>query len=537
MILKTAFLSLISHRNRSVLILVILSISACLTLLGFAITHTIEQNMRKSLTDSISGDILIYNSNQDISIDILEASQSINPIEEYSDVVEILSNTKEVESFTPLNKGSMLLNNPMTEEYTIPIQVIGANIKEYMDIFKKVTLVEGTLIPEGEKGLLLSKNYIDKAKERILKMAEDMKNNPPEKKGEERGNRPDFPAMGDDMLKNILDKVSVGSKIKVSSNTFGGSQRITELTIYGIIETKGITDIASQYSLIDLKTYQEMVEYNPESNILTVEQKKALERNKEYFIDFKVENEEEKTGSFDESSIENLFDNMVEEETAEYSDNAVNIDDYRKVDEKEMVSIANDTGKTDFIVLRLTNSNLIDKVAEDLNKTFANKDLSYKAISYIESSSSLGGYISLANIIISTIIFIIQIISIIIITNSILTGVMDRTNEIGTMRAIGANKSYIFKLLLGESFIISVVSSIIGAIIGLIIILIVGLFGIQATDIITTMLFGGSKLYLEADILGLLFSFVLIVVVSLISTIYPLIFSTKITPLEAMNKI
>ncbi len=622
MIFKTAFLSLLSHNHKTLLILIVLSISACLTFLGFTASHTIETNTRESLTNTVAGDIVVYSSEQENAIDMLAPIQYINPIEEYSDLQEYLDNFEPVEHYTPYNKGIVFAYNEMTEQYIEPLSFVGTDIEEYMSIFEKVKLVEGEMIPDVEKGVLISKSFIEDAKEQLRKMMskgfqggglptspkdidskkednpstknndtgkegelsiqeteindneetilskdkdiEELDNSSPSKdnnsKGEETPSslkvddsekKKEIPPSQDapdkkgfsgmfDMFKNmnpIDEKYSIGNTIKVATTTSNGLQKVTKLKIYGLIEMTDTNEMLSSYNIIDLETYKEMSGYDAESNILTIEEKKALDRNEKFLMDFDIEDESQGTGSFDESSLDSFFDDMVEEEEAKYDSEELDLDKYREVDDEDIIQVAEQSGMTEYIILRLNDPSKIDSTVNQLNNYFDQNDMLYKAVSYKESSSSLGSYMDLSNIVLTSIIFLIQIISVIIITNSILMGIIERTNEIGTMRAIGAHQGYIFKLIFSESFIASIIASLIGIAFGFFIMDIVNVIQIQTNDMITMLFFGGNTLQLFTTGFNVLLSVGLVVSVTMLSTIYPVIFSTKLTPLEAMNKI
>lgn len=495
MMLKTAFLSLLSHKNKTILLMIILSFGAFLTLIGISAIYTFSDNLRRGLTETMSGDIVIYNANENTSIDIVFPIQQIKSINDFGNILEILSEHNEVAYFTPLSKEIGLIHDPETKELEIGLPLIGANINDYINIFSKVELVEGEIIPEGKTGLLVSKKYINMLPDKYKKL------------------------------------FKVGDTLTISSLTKTGAMSIIESKIYGIIDIEG-SDFAITNNVMDLKTLQGLVGYDADSKILTIKQLEALERNKDLLH-----------GDIDEDSIftEDTFnENPIFSDDASKSDllgtETLDLSKYLTETDDENVN-NNFTGETDFVICRVKDYTKINQVVKELNIKFEEKKLHFKAISYVNSSGTLGAFISLIGVVILVVILIIQVISIIIITNSVLMGVLDRVNEIGTMRAIGAQRRYIFGLIISESFLLSFGSAIFGSIISLIIITIFGSIGIKAQNVITGMLFAGKYLFPKTHILLVLLSFIIVIVVTLIATIYPLRIATKISPLEAMNKI
>ncbi|MFC2170960.1 ABC transporter permease, partial [Calditrichota bacterium] len=65
------------------------------------------------------------------------------------------------------------------------------------------------------------------------------------------------------------------------------------------------------------------------------------------------------------------------------------------------------------------------------------------------------------------IIFLLAVIAISTVINTVLMSVMERTRELGTMRALGYGRRQIVGLIISESFIIGIISSIFGIILGM----------------------------------------------------------------------
>lgn len=481
---KTAFLSLINHKHRTMLLVIVLTFSAFLTLLGLTIMFTLNENLRKSLTESISGDIVIHSSLEESSVDMVIPLQDIKPMEDFDPTLDILRKNEDVERFTPLIKGIGMVYDPKTEEYKIPILLIGTNIEEHLQIFTKIKLVEGTWVPEGENGILLNRQFL----KNISRFTE-------------------------------VSELKIGNKIKMASFKDTGTQSIIETTIYGIIDSD-TDNLLSSANLIDLKTFQKMAGYDAASKVLTIEQKQFLEQNKKYISE--------------EISEDDLFADFGISEVDKTSSSIIDKKIEMTIDESEVIE---GTGETDFIIVRVKHPSKINGTVEELNNSFEQSNIEAKAVSYIDSSGHIGSFSSLMEIIVTVILLIIQIISMIIIMNSVLMGVIERTNEIGTMRAIGAKKSYIFRLIFSESFILAVVSAVIGIIFALISIGLLSIFTIKATNPVMMMLFGGACLYPMLTISNIILSISLVIIVTLFATVYPLVIATKISPIKAMTKV
>ena len=132
---------------------------------------------------------------------------------------------------------------------------------------------------------------------------------------------------------------------------------------------------------------------------------------------------------------------------------------------------------------------------------------------------------------------IIFIVVIIIIMNTLIISVMERTGEIGTMRAIGGQKRFIFYLFTLETMTISLIFGTLGMLAGAFVITILGRMGIPAPDgSILQMIAGGNSIHPELSTWTISFSFFFMLFVGIFSSLYPVIYAMKIQPVEAMRQ-
>jgi len=113
------------------------------------------------------------------------------------------------------------------------------------------------------------------------------------------------------------------------------------------------------------------------------------------------------------------------------------------------------------------------------------------------------------------------------IANTMFTSVLERTKEIGVMKAIGAKNNDILKIFLFESGFLGIIGGIIGIILGVIITKTIE--NIAITQLGTTLLQAATPIYL---ILGCLaFAFI----IGLVSGFWPAYRAIKVKPVEALR--
>ena len=122
-----------------------------------------------------------------------------------------------------------------------------------------------------------------------------------------------------------------------------------------------------------------------------------------------------------------------------------------------------------------------------------------------------------------------------IFTNTLIINIIERTGEIGTMRALGGEKSFIRRIFLSETLILNVAASLAGIIVGLVLILATGRRGLPLPETVSQFLIGGGALPMNLSAAPFVTALVVVIAVSILATILPIRVATRITPLAAMS--
>ncbi len=120
--------------------------------------------------------------------------------------------------------------------------------------------------------------------------------------------------------------------------------------------------------------------------------------------------------------------------------------------------------------------------------------------------------------------------------NTLIINITERTEEIGMMRAIGAEKGFVRRMFIAETLFLNGVASGIAMLAAFVAIVAVGRRGIPLPDTISQFLIGGGNLPLELSWVPFAQAVLVTLVVSIAATLYPVRVATAITPLEAMNE-
>ncbi|HXI56059.1 MAG TPA: FtsX-like permease family protein [Polyangia bacterium] len=160
--------------------------------------------------------------------------------------------------------------------------------------------------------------------------------------------------------------------------------------------------------------------------------------------------------------------------------------------------------------------------------------LPLKAISWQKASGIVGQFIFMARAVLYVAILIIFMIALVIINNALVMATLERVKEIGTLRAIGAQRRFILGMLVIEALVVGLIFGGAGAVVGAGVVKIVGRIGIPATSDIWFFFFSGPRLHPFLGTTNIVFAFLLVLLVSAFSSFYPAWLAMRVTPRQAM---
>jgi ABC-type antimicrobial peptide transport system permease subunit len=133
-------------------------------------------------------------------------------------------------------------------------------------------------------------------------------------------------------------------------------------------------------------------------------------------------------------------------------------------------------------------------------------------------------------------ILIIFMIALVIINNALVMATLERVREIGTLRAIGAQRRFILAMLIVEAVVIGLVFGGLGAVVGAAIVKIIAHVGIPATTDQAFFFFSGPRLRPFLNPANVVAAFIIVLVVATVSSFYPAWLAMRVTPRQAMQE-
>jgi hypothetical protein len=161
--------------------------------------------------------------------------------------------------------------------------------------------------------------------------------------------------------------------------------------------------------------------------------------------------------------------------------------------------------------------------------------LGLKVIDWQAASGLVGQFVTLLRVVLYTAIVIFFAIALVIINNAMVMATLQRVKEIGTMRAIGAQRRFVLTVLLVETATVGLVFGLGGAALGgLGVWAVRAAGGIPATTDLLNFLFSGPALLPTLGGASVGISLFIVVAVSVLSGLYPALLAMRVTPVEAM---
>ncbi len=472
------------------------------------------------------------------------------------------------------------------------IRYVGTDVDAYPDAFDRMRIVEGTAVPKGRRGALLGKLYaedwlklktarrLDRIRDaRTLlrkRIADDeelqrwVRENQTQTRdillqldpiqarvATERLQRAlgsstpelkdllvelfttddrNFDARYDVFYRELapllqLYIVRVGDTITIKAPSKSGYMSSVNLKVYGFVEFRGLerSNLAGIMSLIDIVSWRDLYGYVTAEKAAEIAEIKRSAGVK----DVSREDAERELFGAAAPGVERRQATRIEDPVLRgAAERRRDLELASRVYSQEEI----DRGVALNAAVVLRDPARLRETSRDVKAALAAAGLDLKVVDWQEASGMVGQFVSLARIILYSAVFIIFAVALVIINNAMVMATLQRVKEIGTLRAIGAQKRFVLAMLLLETTAVGLLFGFVGALLGA---GVVGLLrwrgGIPATNDALYFFYSGPSLVPRLGATSLAVSLLVVIVVSVLSGVYPAVIATRVTPLEAMQ--
>lgn len=188
-----------------------------------------------------------------------------------------------------------------------------------------------------------------------------------------------------------------------------------------------------------------------------------------------------------------------------------------------------------YLLIKLRDPERLASTRASLDKEFRESSLPLKVFDWVDGAGTNAAMTFALKTVFNLLILVVAIVAVIIIMNTLVISVTERISEIGTMRALGARKAFVSRMILLETLMIAMVSGTVGIIVGTAATLIAGLTGIEATNQMLQVFLGGPELKPVVSIRSIQESFLAVLAAGAVASLYPAAIALRIKPVTAMK--
>lgn len=531
LLLRIALRNLLEHKGKTLIIGILVALGVVVLIVGNSLMDTAREGISRAFIDNYTGEIMISGTAEGpVSLFGVQSVGGIDPtpvLPDYPAVVEAVEAQESISSWTTQITGFGLLR-PEDERIdgfsnSVLTVLFGAEPESYHDIFDNVRIVDGRYLRPGEQGLMLSIDRVEELEETAMEALEEAET-PVES----------YP-------------IEVGDEIRIVGLTSDGLPSIRVVPLVGIYEMTGISEGVGfeLVSYIDPQTLRAILRLNlgASSRIeLDAEQTELLDRSTEAEIDldslfsddaFSVEDDAQSEEEIDFFSLDGF--GVADSET---SDAAAQEDapapaaegDAPPVDDPRLASQT-----WHYILARVESPRRVEPTVAALNAWFAENGIDAQAGNWEVAAGPFATTADVIRTVFNVAIIVIGIVALIIMMNTLVISVMERTSEIGTMRALGAQRGFVWRMFMYETLTITTVFGILGVALALGVIGILHAVGIPATNTFLTVLFAGPELKPVASVASIVGGIVIVSAIGLLAHIYPVAVALRIQPIRAIQ--
>lgn len=337
-----------------------------------------------------------------------------------------------------------------------------------------------------------------------------------------------------------LYEIPVGEVVVLRGFTKSGYMRALNVMVYGTFEFDGLekSDLAGSTHLVDLVTFRDLY------GKMTAAQSAELDSIRSQVGVREIDRssaEDDLFGGGSSGSVETTADALPADGDGSLAsllaaDGDLEIDTQAGALDTRVYTPAE---MTDGLALNaaiiLDDPRQLASVLPRIQAALDAKNLGLKVVDWQKASGIVGQIILVLQGVLYVAILIVFLVTVIIINNTMVMATMDRTVEIGTMRAIGAQRGFVVALFVTETIMLGILSGAVGAGLGAAFIGWLGHVGIPAVADVLVLLFAGPRLYPTFTASNLLVGVGAVTAISLLSTLYPAVLAARVPPVVAMQ--
>jgi len=493
LLVQFAFRNLFRHKGKSLVVGSILCFGAFIMTFGNGVISGLNEGLTQHLIQQFCGHIVVVSDKQETdNILINPMARPIEPIRQYKIVEEALKNNANIQGFVPALQGYAMILDDVAPDPDY-VMVVGVDINRYQSVFNTpLKVLEGRLNHSGEAGLLVT----PKNRERIYDFL-NIWTIP-------QGGTVVEAHLTEDAKKRKTELRTKDSLVLIGSNEKQSTLDVVA-PILGVVKFKALNGILGLYNFVDVDTFRQTMGF------IQAEQK-PVSKKTQAILDI------------DETNLDALLSGGP-------------IPDHVKKEVKTDVPaiLKNDEVYTQVFV-KLKPQITLKTELDKMNAQFKKQGIPARAISWKNALGEIAQTASLMKFALFLFVGFVFFVAIVIVMNTLSMAALERTAELGMMRAIGVQKWFVSALFFLETSLLALFFGGLGMGLGVFAIKVFAWLKLSTDNDFLQLFYGGDTFHPLLHASDVMICVVQLVFVTILSVLYPLWVARKITALDAVSR-
>lgn len=493
-----AWRNLMRHKGRSIVVGMILFFGALIMTVGNGVVSGMDRGIRENIVKRFTGHLVIVATNQPFDMVITAPfGKTVLPLSGYTNVKAVLAELPFVEAHLPVAKGMAFI---LSESGSMGrCTLIGVEYEKYRRFFgENGTVTEGRALGSNERGILVTGDS------RAAVYGSSGFWIIPE------GGSVDRAALTDEASNAAA--LTVRSDVVLMGFSDDGALKDVRVPVRGVFHYRELNKLWAFMNIVDIESFRECFNYvtaSAEQVVVSEDTKKAL-----------------RADSADLSSL--LEDSSVVAVEAKAASPVVL--------KAAVKPVSLDAGGYTYVSVMLKNGISEKEAARRIDAALRNAGADGRAVPWYKAAGSVADFAVIIRASLFGFVAFIFFVAVIIIMNTLSMAAMERTNEIGMMRAVGASRGFTGGMFAAETAVLSAVFGGGGIIAGAAATVILTAMQIRTGNEILELAFGGDVFRPLVTAGDLAVCIIMVVLVTLLAVIYPVHIARRITPLDAIAR-
>lgn len=492
LIWRLAWRNLWRHRGRSLVVGGILFLGALLLTFGNGVVSGMEDGLRRQVVESFTGDVVVASDKQlDANVFLSMMGKEVEPLYRIKAVRGAVDSLPWVKGSLPIGKNMTLAlhENEGSPGYVF---LLGVDFKEWQAFFPGAFQVKAGHLPQpGEAGLLMPTG----ANEQLFQtMGQIFAPEGPV----------DSMLLPEEARRLSLAGVRHDLVLMGYSNTMSASDQ--RMKVLGLGKYRSLNTIWGHFALCDIESYRSVQGYHRNDEVakdLSESESKVL-------------------------SSENLDALLSDGDLASQAPTAL-------AAQTESVENAGVDPIWNLLLVKISGKTP-EAAAKELDSVFQARKLPARALAWHQAVGVIGSMALLIRGALLGFVGLLFVVAAIVIANTLAMSAMERASEIGMMRAVGATRTFIARLMLAETSVLAAVFGGAGVFLGVCVVAVIPMLGITTGNDLLQMVYGGEVFHPLMRPMDIFLCLVELGGVVCLASLYPMKIAASITPLDAIAR-